>query len=321
MFLPELNERLDPTFAPRFVEQEVRAQLKGKAQKFVDKLVLVRLRDGDFRLVVVHLEFESRPRGIARRMFDYYCLIKDIDPAKLFPDLFPLSANELTTEPITARRKKVPFDITALVVYVGNEVPKVYDRYEVDAFGTSHRYVFNTYIVRDQNEADLKANPNPFAIVVLATKYVNATTADSAARLSLKEQIYKFAIEIGIERGMERKKIDSLLVFIDELLHLPPDLDKVFNTSIAKFQPATTSMYVTKVSFGLAEAILKEQIGFTSAELQAQLAEQKTAQREAVAKNVVRLYTQKQMPVNEIADLLELTPQYVRAVLRKANAL
>ena len=309
MFLPELYAQLDLSFTPRFIEQEVRARMKGKAQQFVDKLVLVCLQNGETQLVVVHIEFESHPEGIAKRMFDYYCLIKDINPAKLFPDLLTLTSPSDGQKIKQPKTTKIPFDITSLVVYVGNSVPKIHDRYETERFGTKLAYVFNTYIVRDQDEASLKANPNPFSIVILATQYVNKTIGDHETRLSLKEKVY----ELACERGLNPVIADALLLFIDEILLLPTDLERQFNTHISKIQTNDSMYYITERSLALFDALAKERFGFTLGEAQAAIA----AKDSALTKSIVNLYLQKRFTTTEIAEITSLSTDFIVETLRK----
>ena len=334
-FLPELYANLDHHFAPRFAEQELRSQIKGRAGQLVDKLVLVRLATGEMRLVLLHIEFESHPRNVPKRMFDYYCLLRDLDLAALFPDLFPTSA----AKRVSRRRNPTPtFDITSLVIYVGNYVPKVYDHYAVSAFGTSNIFRFNTYIVRDMSEEALKANPNPFSIVILATKYVNQTFHDDEKRLTHKEKVYQLAAE----RGLERQKADAVLAFIDELLRLPLALEMQFGKSSYTLKPTSTGMYLTENSLIFANTVFREHYGYTPAELEARHSEEmaqtefRISEKDSVISakdsvisekdaviilSIVRLHTKRQMPVEEIADLMGVTPAFVTSVLVEKQAL
>ena len=288
-FFPDIFIQLDPTFTPRFVEQEMRARIKGKAHKIVDKLLLVRLLDGEFRLVLIHIEFESHPSDIAKRMFDYYCLIKDVDVAKLFPDLVSKSSD-------LKKQQKMPFAVTSLVVYVGNNVPAIPDRYEVEAFGTSVVFRFNTYSVRDQSEEALHANSNPFAVVTLANKYVNETIGDDEKRLTLKEMIFKLANE----RGYDEATITALLFFNDGLMCLPPNLEKQYLTYINDPQIIAAMPYIAQSSINFAEAVAKNHFGRTYSELTESLSAKDStiaakdsaiaAKNAATIKTILRLY-------------------------------
>ena len=81
--------------------------------------------------VYVHIEFETAPTNeIGERMFSYYRHI----------------------------REKYGKEITAIVVYTGSKIPKQFDRYEYNSFGTQISYVFNTFKVIEQNEVDLIKN-------------------------------------------------------------------------------------------------------------------------------------------------------------------
>ena len=359
MFFPDLYEQLDLDFTPRFVEKEVRSQIKGRAAQFVDKLILVRLVGGEMRLVLVHIEFESHPRNVPKRMFDYYCLLKDLEIATLFPDLVPApikgGRKHAATPERRSRKKLSDLAITSLVVYVGNNVPKIPDRYEVNDFGTSVVFRFNSYIVRDQNEADLEANPNPLALVILATKYVNQTFDDDTQRLTLKEKAYQLATQ----RGLHQNQADALLLFIDEMMRLSPPLHRQFNIDISNPSFHTPMRYASQVSLDLADAITKVNYGYTYAELEMMLKQTVSEQESVITeketlltekdslltekeslltekeslltekdslltekdsvimKGIVRLHSERQMSVEEIADLLGLPAAFVTDTLAK----
>ncbi|PYF74916.1 hypothetical protein B0O44_103362 [Pedobacter nutrimenti] len=139
---------LDKEFSSIFPAEE-----NAPGVRFVDKLVKVRLKDGSGeRFILVHVEVQGQKshEELSERMFRYYYRIKD----------------------------KYNISTTAFAILTDREKgyhPRVY----VEEFlGTRLSYQFNTYKLLEQDEASLRANPNPFAMVALvglqAIKYKKA---------------------------------------------------------------------------------------------------------------------------------------------------
>ena len=231
MFMPALHKQIDYRVEFKFLEQELKSVLVNKTLKHADKLICVTLRNGTEKWVYIHVEFETSPRGrsFCERMFDYYFRI----------------------------REQYGKEITAIVIYTGSYVPKTYDVYEYETFGTTLTYRFNAYIIKEQIEADLIANQNPFAIVVLANLYVLQSKNDDKKRLTLKEQIYKLAKE----RNYSDEKVNSLILFLSELIKLPFDLEKQFTDYISKPSKSTDMPYISQTSLNMADHIAKKAYG------------------------------------------------------------
>ena len=157
--LPHLYEQLDLTVPPVAIEQALRARIKGKHLKALDKLFLFTLLSGEKRGVLLHIEFESHPRVgmLGFRMHQYFSL--------LLAQQYEKPRKSRTNQP---EPPPLPHDITTLVIYVGKDIPTVYDRFEYAAFGTRLVFEFNAYCVCMQNEAELLADPNPICIAILA---------------------------------------------------------------------------------------------------------------------------------------------------------
>ncbi|WP_223833794.1 hypothetical protein [Spirosoma profusum] len=73
------------------------------------------------------------------------------------------------------------------------------------------RYQYNTYKIRDQNEADLLADPNPFALVVLTVK-----TALKSKSLHKDELLdLKLSLAKGLLNShLSKSKVRRLLTFL-----------------------------------------------------------------------------------------------------------
>ncbi len=98
---------------------------------------------------------------------------------------------------------------------------KVYDRFELNQFGTIMSYIFNTYVVSKQSEADLMASDNPMAIAVLANLYVNQTRTELEKRAEYKKKLF----ELAKIKGYDIDKTERLLTFVLYLMQLPEDLE------------------------------------------------------------------------------------------------
>ena len=280
MFMPELQEQIDYNVEFKFLEQELQSVSVNKTMKSADKLICVTLKSGLEKWVYIHVEFETSPRGnwFCERMFDYYFRI----------------------------REQYGKEITAIVIYTGSYVPKIYDFYEYEAFGTTLTYRFNAYIIKEQSEADLIANQNPFAIVVLANLYVLQSKNDDLKRLTLKEQIYK----IAKERNYSNDKVESLILFLSELIKLPFDLETKFTEYISKPSKSTDMPYISQTSLNMADHIAKKAYGISVAEMDS-----------TIVNTIVQLFAQLNMTIEQIAEFTKLDVQFVQDTLKKKKLL
>ncbi|HNL08070.1 MAG TPA: hypothetical protein PKH93_10890 [Chitinophagales bacterium] len=317
-FMPRLYADADLTREPTFLEQEFYELLQPENnEQTLDKLAKVFLKSGEEKWVYVHIEFQTAAEShFARRMYNYYQVI----------------------------RSKYGKDMTAIVIYTGKHRPRRYNCYQEEHYGTLISYRFNTYSVIQQDEAELLANPNPFAIVVLANYYVLKTKANDPERLSFKEQVFKLASE----RGYDYPKTNSLLLFIYELMKLSKPLSQDFYENI--IQPSKHIPAMIKYSRATRDIIdyeVKQVYGFTITELQAKQAkseakaeqseakvellkveaeakikqaeaeaEQSKAQAEQIMrKSILTFYTHLQLPIFQIAEKLGLSEELVRNTL------
>jgi hypothetical protein len=258
-----------------FLEKELKSAIASKNNNEADKLVQVTLKNGEQNWVFVHIEFEnSHKPAIKVRMYDYYSRIKEAHGQ----------------------------EITAIAIFTGRRVPKDSNRYEKSVFGTTIRYEYNTYAIVEQDETDLEANPNPFAIAVLANLYVLKTYNDDDKRLELKKHIYN----IARQRGYPDDKTHRLILFLTELVKLPPKQATEFKQYITEPQKLTNNMYTTQVSRDLVDALAQKTYGKTFAEMDA-----------TIIKAITHFYEKMQYSIDQIADTLQLEKEAVVAVLKK----
>ena len=218
--LPELYPYIDFGSAPEFLDQEMQNIAKpiGNHKRIMDKLIKVRLKDGTEKWILIHVEVQSRfERWIAKRMFYLYSMIS----------------------------LKFDKEVVALVVYTTKKTPRFFDRYEQRAFHTNLLYEFNAYKVWEQNEAELIASDNPFALFVLANLYIlqtkGADKGQQRRRLELKKKLY----DLAFEKQIDLVVIEKLLIFVDYIMLLSVDLKAEFR----EFLKTVRKMPSTKIDW------------------------------------------------------------------------
>jgi hypothetical protein len=91
--------------------------------------------------------------------------------------------------------------------------------------------------------AILEANPNPFAVVVMAHLQTQRTQQQPAeryaAKLKLAQMLYR--------RGYKRRDVLELFRFIDWLLTLPDDLEQQFRVELEQIEAEGKMEYVTSI--------------------------------------------------------------------------
>ena len=319
-FLPNLYENVDFSVAPEFLEQELHklfADEERKGKKISDKLIKVRLKNGDDSFILVHVEIEGdAPSYYPREVFKYYYRIYD----------------------------RYESDITTLVIYVGDQVPLRHNVYERDMYGTKLSFEFNSYIVKNQNEADLLASPNICALAILANLYVLQSKNDYTKRFGFKRQL----LNLLVERKHSRKSIADIFEFIRLLMLLPEELEQkliteisptmkfVSQARIAFFNEHAVEVYGKTFEQIIAEKeqqqaekeqILAQQqtiLAQQQAEKEQILAQQQAekeqilAQQQAeIEQHILRMHTTLHIDAEGIAIALDKSVEFVQSVLDK----
>ncbi len=241
-FMPDLYPYVDWSVPAVSLEQELNSQINlEKGKRIADKLMRVKLLNGEEKWVSVHIEFQtSSEENIGERMYEYYRLIYD----------------------------KYGKEIIAMVIYTGERIPKKYNHHVHSFFGTRIIYEFNTYSVIQQAEAELIASKNPFSVVVLANLYVLQTKNDGQRRYEFKKQVYQLAHN----RGWSFEEITKTLIFVEGLMLLEPELGKQFYAEIYQSSQKNENMLMrTNKGFrDLMDAYNKNQYGVTVSEVQSE---------------------------------------------------
>ena len=251
-FLPELYKDINLSIKIEFLEQELQklvADEERKGKKIADKLLKVCLKNGESRFILVHVEIEGdAPSTYPREIYKYYYRIYD----------------------------RYEIDITTLVIYIGEQVPAIYNVYERSSYGTEFYFKFNTYLVKDQNESNLLASSNTCALAVLANLYVLRSKNDYEKRYSFKKQLY----ELLAERKIGIQKFYNIMLFIRYLVQLPEELEKKLQT-----ETNFTMAYQNQARLMFLNETIVELYGKTFDELLAENAEKERLLAEQQAEN------------------------------------
>ncbi|SDC83940.1 MULTISPECIES: Rpn family recombination-promoting nuclease/putative transposase [unclassified Candidatus Frackibacter] len=190
-FLPDLANEIDFKKGYEFLDKELQkiAPEAEEKKRYVDKLSKVYLKDGQEKWVLIHIEVQGyRDENFSERMFSYFYRIYD-------------------------RYKK---KIAALVIFTDDDLNYEPNQYQYDFFGTKLDYKYRTYKIKNKNEVDLLKDENPFALVVLATKYALEIENNEEQKLKFKLKLMRLLLE----RGYSKKEIRDLFIFVDSTIKL-----------------------------------------------------------------------------------------------------
>ncbi len=230
-FFPDLYALIDWTAGYESLETELREVVRDAAtgKRVIDKLVKVRTLSGQPLHVFVHLEIQAdRDVEFPRRMFVYHYRLFDCYPEQ----------------------------VVSLAVLGDDHSGWRPERYEHDLWGNSVSFKFRAVKLWDYNSrwAELEADPNPFATVVMAHLQAKGTRGQVSSRLSWKLRLVRRLYE----RGYERQDVLELFRFIDWVLALPQELEQQFRREISKIEEEYRMPYVTSIErMGREEGLLE----------------------------------------------------------------
>jgi len=220
-FFPDAYAAIDwskgYTFLDKELQQVVRDAETGPRR--VDKLAQVtQLGDGKEAWVLAHVEIQ----GEQERMFEERIYIYNY---RLY-DRYQ-------------RR------IASLVVLTDTNPNWRPHQFAYELFGCRVALDFPVVKLLDYQErwAELEADSNPFAVVVMAQLQTLATRKNPndryAAKLNLAKMLYR--------RGYKRQDILELFRFIDWVMALPPEMEEQFMSDVVAYEAKEKKPYVTSI--------------------------------------------------------------------------
>ena len=205
-FYNELFVLVDFTKPVEFIESKLTNLDVGDHNNYknVDKLIKCSLLDGNEQHILLHIEIEANnPYNIAQRMFIYYCALK-----LKFPNI----------------------EIQSLIIYLGEENPINWHQYNYKFILLEITYKCKYFNIVDVNEDDLLKSNNPFAYMVLFTKWLFKNKQTMQKRFTITKKLFL----ILKERKIDLESIKKIFIFINKLLSLSIEMEKEINIIIDK---------------------------------------------------------------------------------------
>lgn len=219
-FFSDVHADIDWALGYESLDTELRQVIREAetGPRVADKLVKVWLRNGEERWVLIHVEVQSQyDSDFPHRMYVYNYRLFD----------------------------RYNREVVSLAV-LGDERPEWRPtQFSYGRWGCTAGITFRVAKLLDwaAREAELEANANPFATVVLAHLKTQETRTDTASR-----QQWKMRLVRGLyERGMAREDVARLFGFIDWLMDLPQELEDAFWQDLQRYEEERRVPYITSV--------------------------------------------------------------------------
>jgi predicted transposase YdaD len=198
-FMPDVSGDLDQAGGFTFLTDELQEIApRGEEQnRYVDKLLKVRLRDKGEHWILIHVEIQGyKEKDFPKRMFRYFYRLMD----------------------------KFDKDVTALAIFTDAHKTFKPGRYDYGCYGTKLRYEYRTFKVLDvSEEKELeRSKENPFSLVVLTALEMIKAGNDLTKRLEYKTALTRRMVFSGFEPD----KIRAMFRFIDVAVSLPPEMNR-----------------------------------------------------------------------------------------------
>lgn len=205
---------LDKEFNRLFPPEENAAGVR-----FVDKLVKVYLKEGVSKFILIHVEIQGSKghEELSSRMFRYFYRAKD--------------------------RHNV--SVTAFAILI-DDIKSYHPRiYKEEYLGTRLSYEFNTYKLFDEDEAKLRADPNPFAVVALTV--LMALKNKKINDEGLKNIKMDLTREL-IKRKLSKVKHEKIMAFLAYYVNFEnPEMMIKFEEEVEKLTGETRPMGVKEI--------------------------------------------------------------------------
>jgi len=218
-FYPELAAEIDWSIGYESLDKELQTITTQAmlGNRFVDKLMKVKSRQGKELWVLLHIEIQGeKETGFEKRLFEYFYRLHD--------------------------RYNIPI-VTLAVLTDSNRAwrPSVY---QAKVWGTevlSFRFFTIKLLDYVDKSEFLEQTANPFGLIVLAQLAALKTRKNPNARCTVKSSLTRKLYE----RGLERDAIINLYKFLDWVLTLPEALEIRYNDYVHQLEEERSVAYIT----------------------------------------------------------------------------
>jgi hypothetical protein len=208
-FFPYIHAEIDWARGYEMLDKELQPIVRRsrRGRQYVDKLVKVYLEDGQERWILLHIEVQASREGeFPERMYIYNHRLFD----------------------------RYGREVISLAILADDDPDWRPSRYEYGRWG--FRAGIESPVVKLLDYApkyrELEADPNPFAVVVLAHLKALETRRSPTERRAWKVRLVR-----GLyERGMGRDDVNRLFHFIDWVMDLPEPLEQRFWEEIGSYE-------------------------------------------------------------------------------------
>ncbi|QEC52637.1 hypothetical protein [Anseongella ginsenosidimutans] len=182
--------------------------------RHVDKLVKVYLKDNTEKCFLTHIEVQGQ-RGreeFTKRMHRYWYRVKD--------------------------KYRIP--VTSLAILTDNNKSFRPGIYTEECLGTSLIYKFNSYKILDQDEEMLRANSNPFALIILTTLlYIKNKNQGGYELLNMKRDLLKEMLGRNLDKIRQR----AVFNFLNHFVHFrDEEIKSIFEQDIKELTKRNIAM-------------------------------------------------------------------------------
>jgi hypothetical protein len=219
-FFPQAHADIDWTRGYEMLDKELQPIVRQAKQgrRYVDKLVKVWLKSGEERWLLIHVEVQTWKEGdFPKRMHVYNHRIFD----------------------------RYDREVISLAILADDDPdwrPNQYG-YARWGFRTGTEFPIVKLLDYATHDQALEADPNPFAMVVLAHLKTLETRRSPADRYAWKLRLVKRLDE----RGMDPEEIRQLFLFIDWIMDLPAGLEQRFGQELIAHQQEKHMPFITIV--------------------------------------------------------------------------
>jgi hypothetical protein len=208
-FFPRAHADIDWTRGYEMLDKELQPIVRQAKQgrRYVDKLVKVWLESGEEKWLLVHVEVQTWKEGdFPKRMHVYNHRIFD----------------------------RYDREVISLAILADDDPDWRPSQYEYGRWGfhTGTEFPIVKLLDYATHDQSLEADPNPFAMVVLAHLKTLETRRSPPDRHAWKLRLVKRLYE----RGMDAEDVRQLFRFIDWIMDLPPELEQIFQQEITVYQ-------------------------------------------------------------------------------------
>jgi len=186
-----------------------------KGAKYVDKLAKVYLKCGEEQWILIHIEVQGYPdKGFSLRMFRYFYRIFD----------------------------RYGKRIVSLAISTGKEKALKEGEFKLEFYGSGVRFRYLSFRLLDYDRDELEKDSNPISLVVLASR-----EKERAKQRGEKFNTKLYLIRKLYERGYGKDQIRALFEFIDWILQLSGEEEKLIWKEIKELEGVKKMPYVTSV--------------------------------------------------------------------------